>query len=84
MSLATRREALDLYRRLLRLSRSWISAQPEETPTERAYIAEETKRIFRANKHVQSAQQIHEHLREAEARMTMAEHYRYMSIRSAV
>ena len=76
MSLASRGEVLGLYRRLLRLSRSWISVNPDETATERAYIREETKRIFKANMNVQGEKDIKEHLREAEARVTMAEHYR--------
>ena len=69
-------EVLSLYRRLLRLSRTWRATDPNETATERQFIADETKTLFRQNRHVQNESQIVEHMREAEARMTMAEHYR--------
>ena len=76
MGSSLRCDVLGLYRRLLRLSRTWRATDPNETATERQFIAEETKTLFRKNRFVQNEAQILEHFREAEARMTMAEHYR--------
>ena len=71
-----RREVLGLYRRFLRLGSRWEARDPVETATERNYIKCETQRLFRANKTDKTEVEVREHIREAEARMTMAEHYR--------
>lgn len=73
---ALRSQVLNLYKRLLRLSRTWESQIPSETKVERNYIAEETQNLFKANKNIQEPNEILEHVREAEARLTMAVHYR--------
>ena len=65
-----------MYRRILRVGQNWTAKEVSETATERQYITEETRRIFRENKSVKSEQRIQQHIREAEARLTMAEHYR--------
>ncbi len=76
MTTPLRPQVLGLYRRLIRMGRSWEAANPRDTPTERAYILEETRRLFKENKGITSEEQVAEHIREAEARLTMAEHYR--------
>jgi len=43
---------------------------------ERDYIKEETRKLFRANSSLTAEKDISDRLREAEARLTMAEHYR--------
>jgi len=80
-----RPQVLSMYRRLLRLSRSWVAKAEDQTVVEREYIRDETRRLFRANQHIETAaggggreegDEVRERLREAEARITMAEHYR--------
>ena len=51
-----RQDVLRLYKRLLRLSQTWQAKDPNETTTERNYIQDETKRLFRENQNVQSPQ----------------------------
>ncbi len=76
MSSGLRLQVLAMYRRLLRVGRRWQAKVPEQTATERAYITEETKKLFRQNAGVSDAEQVRQHLLEAETRLTMAEHYR--------
>jgi len=71
-----RPQVLSIYRRLLRLGRTWVAKSEDQTVVERDYIRDETRRLFRANQHLTSEKEILERVREAEARMTMAEHYR--------
>lgn len=71
-----RAQVLGMYKRLLRLGSRWSAQDPSNTTVERQYITEETKALFRANRGVEDTAKIQLHLREAEARMTMAEHYR--------
>jgi len=74
MSLRT--EVVRLYARLMRLSRNWVATNPAETKVEQDYIREETSELFRRNAGLTSESEIRECIREAEARLTMAEHYR--------
>lgn len=76
VSPALRSQVLQLYRQLLRLGYQWQAQTPSNTPTERQYIISETRRLFRANQSVTDPRLISEHIREAEARATMASHYR--------
>ena len=77
MAGSLRPSVLAMYKRLLRLSQTWQAKVPSETQVERNYIAEETRRLFKTNKNLQiSENEVAERLREAEARLTMAEHYR--------
>jgi len=71
-----RLQVLAMYRRLLRVGQRWEAKDPNETATERSYILEETRRLFKANAKVSDDRAVGEHLREAEARLTMAQHYR--------
>lgn len=52
--MALRREVLKKYREALSLSRSWRAADGAETASERAYIREEARKLFRKNKDVGS------------------------------
>jgi len=65
-----------MYRRLMRLSRTWTSKFEDQTVVERDYIKEESRRLFKANQNLKNSKDISDRLREAEARLTMAEHYR--------
>jgi len=60
----------------LRLPKTWIAKEPSQTEVERNYIVEETRRLFKANKNLKTTHEISEALREAEARLAMAQHYR--------
>ena len=41
-----------MYRQILQVARSWQAAVKMDTPTERAYIKEEARRLFRKNREV--------------------------------
>jgi len=71
-----RSEVLRMYTKLLRVSRNWRAVSPVETGVEQEYIRSETRDLFRKNANLKNEQEIRERLREAEARLTMAEHYR--------
>jgi hypothetical protein len=71
-----RNQVLSLYSRLLRLSRNWNAINPVETIVERQYIREETMELFRKNANLKDQAVVRECIKEAEARLTMAEHYR--------
>jgi len=71
-----RSEVLRMYTKLLRVSRNWRAVNPVETGVEQEYIRSETRDLFRKNANLKNEQEIRERLREAEARLTMAEHYR--------
>lgn len=70
-----RTEVIRLYSRILRVGRKWQAQDKNETKVERQYIQEEAKSLFRKNKNLTSASDIKQSLVEAEARLTMAEHY---------
>ena len=46
------REVLSLYRRILRLSRTWVALDPSQTQVERDYIRDEARHLFKDNKQV--------------------------------
>ena len=71
-----RNEVLVMYRTLIRLSRQWTAKDTNQTGVEKGYILDETRRLFKANKNLKTNQEISERIREAEARLYMAEHYR--------
>jgi len=60
----------------MRLARRWEATNPTETKVERDYIKSEAQELFRKNAHLKNPVEIQERVREAEARVTMAEHYR--------
>lgn len=78
MTAATRQEVLSLYRRVLRIARTWKaqSALPQDTERERLYIAEEAQTLFRQNKQVTDPQSIKTYIEECQARIEIGLHYR--------
>lgn len=70
-SSSLRRETLNLYKKILRIGRTWNATNPIKTQDERNYILNETRHWFLANKNVQNAQAITDHLQEGEARLEM-------------
>jgi len=74
--MSLRLEVLGMYARILRVARNWKATNPTESLVERDYIQTETRDLFRRNAGLTNEVEIRERLREAEARLTMAEHYR--------
>ena len=68
-------QVLRLYSKILRVGRNWQALDPNETKVERHYILDEAKLLFRRNKGLVKEADIKQSLIEAEARLTMAEHY---------
>ena len=71
-----RKETIHMYKTFLRLSKNWVATDPNQTGVERNYIKEETRKLFRQNSHLIDSNEITECIREAEARLAMAQHYR--------
>lgn len=69
--LLLRRQALNLYKKILRVGRSWNAIKPENSHEERRYILTETRHWFRVNYLVEEPQAIKDHLQEGEARLEM-------------
>lgn len=72
---ALRPQVLSVYKRILRLGRTWEakSGDSEVTKIEREYIKKEAGILFRKNKHLTDEQEIRDCIREAEARVEMGE-----------
>ena len=66
-----RRETLNLYKKILRIGRSWNATNSNNTQDERNYILKETRHWFLVNKNVTNTQAIKDHLQEGEARLEM-------------
>jgi HEPN domain-containing protein len=71
-----RTQVIKLYRDLIKLSKNWNATNPNLTGVEKDYIREETRKLFKANITISDKHEISEKIREAEARLAMAEHYR--------
>ncbi|KAI6242420.1 EF-hand domain-containing protein [Aphelenchoides fujianensis] len=72
----TRDRVLRLYARIFRIARQWEAQDPKETEAERAYIRREAQQKFHDNKEIKEEEQVRVLLDNAEARITIAEHYR--------
>ncbi|CAF0951037.1 unnamed protein product [Adineta steineri] len=73
----TRFRVLQLYKRIIKLSHSWQSINhPLKTSEEQLYIRNEARELFRKNQHVNNLNEIEEHIREGEARIELACHYK--------
>ncbi|KAG1944481.1 LYR motif-containing protein [Pimephales promelas] len=74
----SRPHVLSLYRRVLRVARSWEaqSALPQDTDSERKYIAQEAQTLFRQNQQITDPQSIQRCIEECEARIEIGLHYR--------
>ena len=70
-----RTDVLRLYSRIFRVARGWKAQDRNETKVEQNYMKEEARMLFRRNKNLSDLGQIKLHIIEAEARLTMAEHY---------
>jgi len=72
----SRSQVLSMYKRILRVGQNWVATHPDNTQTERNYIIEEAKTLFRKNAKITNSHEASERFREVEARLAMAEHYR--------
>lgn len=50
--MSLRREVISLYRQVFRVARNWQALNPNNTATEREYIKNEARSLFRQNKQV--------------------------------
>ncbi|KAL4617871.1 LYR motif-containing protein 1-like [Arapaima gigas] len=77
MTAATRHEVLALYRRVLRIARSWraLSGLQQDTDSERRYIAQEARTLFRQNQQVTDLESIRRCIEECQARVEIGLHY---------
>ena len=71
-----KRQAIFMYKTFIRLSKNWVAIDPNQTGVEKNYIKEETRKLFRQNLQLKDSNEITECIREAEARLAMAQHYR--------
>ena len=76
MALSTRSQVLRLYARIFRAARHWEAQDINETKVERNYIEDTARELFKKNKNLVNPEDIKLSIVEAEARLTMAEHYR--------
>ncbi|XP_076827062.1 LYR motif containing protein 1 [Brachyhypopomus gauderio] len=78
MTAATRIEVLSLYRRVLRIARGWHAQSdlPRDTETERKYIVQEARALFRHNEKLTDQESIKKCIAECEARIDIGMHYR--------
>jgi len=74
--MSLRKEVLSLYRRILRIGRTWESKDPATNVTDRTYIENEAKTLFRQNKSLDDTEAIKDCIREAEARVAIGLHYK--------
>eukprot|EP00794_Sanderia_malayensis_P008854 gene8854-9802_t len=74
----TRRSVLTLYRQILRTAKAWVAASGNEDDSneERSYIVSEARLLFHKNKELQDPSEIQLALKEAEARLELALHYK--------
>lgn len=68
---ATRERVLQLYKQLMRTSRTWSGKQSEKD-----YIRSESRKQFKANKTVSDSAAIEKQLFEGQARLELALHYK--------
>ncbi|KAL5019254.1 hypothetical protein ScPMuIL_004976 [Solemya velum] len=75
---ALKQEVLGLYRRILRFSKTWeaLSGHLVDTVEEQKYIKNEAAKLFRKNKKIEDLELVEQHIKEGEARMQLALHYK--------
>eukprot|EP00052_Salpingoeca_macrocollata_P017872 m.146248 g.146248 ORF g.146248 m.146248 type:complete len:117 (-) comp20526_c0_seq3:125-475(-) len=71
-----RARVLQMYARIMRLSGKWQAVDSANTAQERAFIRQEARTLFKANKNVVADAEIEALLGEAEERIALAAHYR--------
>ncbi|XP_022517886.1 LYR motif containing protein 1 [Astyanax mexicanus] len=72
----SRVQVLSLYRRVLRIGRSWRAQSESETERERKYITEEARHLFRLNQQLTDPESVQRCVSECEARIEIGLHYR--------
>ncbi|XP_070783556.1 LYR motif containing protein 1 [Enoplosus armatus] len=78
MTASTRRAVLSLYMRVFRIARTWQtqSGVASDTDTERKYILQEARTLFRQNQQLTDKESIKRCIEECEARIEIGLHYR--------
>nr|XP_020461911.1 LYR motif-containing protein 1 isoform X2 [Monopterus albus] len=78
MTTSTRRTVLSLYMRVFRIVRTWQaqSGVTSDTETERKYILQEARTLFRQNQQLTDQESIKRCIEECEARIEIGLHYR--------
>ncbi|KAF7652605.1 hypothetical protein LDENG_00094460 [Lucifuga dentata] len=78
MMASTRRTVLSLYIRVFRIARTWQahSGVRSDTETERKYIVQEARTLFRQNQQMTDQESIKRCIEECEARIDIGLHYR--------
>ncbi|XP_077980596.1 LYR motif containing protein 1-like [Glandiceps talaboti] len=73
-----RQEVLMLYRRILRTARTWesIAGRGDDTDTDKKYIKDEARRLFKKNKEEADPDKIQLCIQEAQTRLELALHYK--------
>ncbi|XP_073720402.1 LYR motif containing protein 1 isoform X3 [Misgurnus anguillicaudatus] len=74
----SRADVLSIYRRVLRIARSWHaqSALAQDTEAERKYIIQEARTLFRQNQQITDPESVQRCIAECEARIEIGIHYR--------
>ena len=57
--MSLRAKVLKLYRQILRVSRTWEAQDSKETTSERKYIQDEARMLFKQNKNVSKSCILH-------------------------
>ncbi|CAG0915084.1 unnamed protein product [Notodromas monacha] len=70
-----RGSVLGLYRRIMRVQKTWQSKDPEESKDDKAFILAEARRLFKQNKSLKDRGDIIASIKEGEARLELAIHY---------
>ncbi|XP_047465533.1 LYR motif containing protein 1 [Mugil cephalus] len=78
MTASTRSAVLSLYMRVFRVARTWQaqSGVRGDTQTERNYILQEARTLFRQNQQLTDQESIKRCIEECEARIEIGLHYR--------
>lgn len=78
MTASTRKTVLSLYMRVFRIARTWQaqSGVANDTDTERKYILQEARSLFRQNQQMTDQESIKKCIEECEARIEIGLHYR--------
>ncbi|XP_020779964.2 LYR motif containing protein 1 isoform X1 [Boleophthalmus pectinirostris] len=78
MTSSTRNTVLSLYKRIFRIARVWKSQSgvASDTDTEKKYILQEARMLFRKNQQLSDPKLINRSIEECEARIEIGLHYR--------
>ncbi|KAL0984292.1 hypothetical protein UPYG_G00139550 [Umbra pygmaea] len=76
MMTSTRNQVLSLYMRVFRIARGWQSTLPQDTESERGYIVQEARNLFRQNQQLTEPETIKKCIEECVARIEIGLHYK--------